>query len=153
MRIDQFDSNSLGLHLIVLLRSGLTIGSTSWAIEAEIFGQFIAAMTSHPFHRTEREGIAPPIPARGRHSGLSVAEASLVFARPQVLRAINLILADMPALLQFSQPVLNEISGIVVVWVEKAREHSRGRASPPRIVGDCLNLDVEQARVSGEPAR
>lgn len=43
--------------------------------------------------------------------------------------------------LQFGQPFIDEIWGVVIVGKKKAREHSRISAKPPRIVGECPRLD------------
>jgi hypothetical protein len=48
------------------------------------------------------------------------------------------------------QPPLDQAFRIVIVWVEKAREHSRGRASPPVIINDRPELDEKQPRIPRE---
>ena len=55
----------------------------------------------------------------------------------------------MIAAFKFIQPSINEVSRIVVVWIEKAREHSRGRASLPFIIDDALHRRL-QARFEKE---
>jgi len=54
---------------------------------------------------------------------------------------INLIPLDACIILQLDDPIINQARRIIVVRVEKAREHSRGRASPPVIVNQCPQLD------------
>lgn len=51
-----------------------------------------------------------------------------------ILRAIDLIASDAFLCFELGQPVDNEARRVVVVGVEKAREHSRGPASPPGVV-------------------
>lgn len=57
MRIAQFDSNSLRITSHCLAEVGIDHRQHFLTIEAEIVGQFIAAMTPHPFHWTEREKL------------------------------------------------------------------------------------------------
>ncbi|MEY9602418.1 hypothetical protein AB7M74_009035 [Bradyrhizobium japonicum] len=54
--------------------------------------------------------------------------------------------------LKFGEPAVHEPRRIVIVWVEKAREHSRGRASPPFVIGEGPQLDEQQARIPGQLA-
>ncbi len=50
---------------------------------------------------------------------------------------------------QFSQPSVNQLRCIVIVGEKKAREHSRGSAKPPRIIGDCPKLDEAESGIAG----
>jgi hypothetical protein len=59
----------------------------------------------------------------------------------EVFGSVDGVAPDALMLFQFVEPAVHELSGVGVVWVEKAREHSRGRASPPLIVDDCPKLD------------
>ncbi len=52
---------------------------------------------------------------------------------------------------KFGQPALDKPWSIVVIGVEKAREHSRGRASPPRIVAECEELEEKKPSVPTHP--
>jgi hypothetical protein len=66
----------------------------------------------------------------------------------KVLCSIDFVEFDALSGDQLLQPARNEVSRIVVVWVEKAREHSRGCASPPRIIDEGPQLDEQKARVA-----
>ncbi|MCS3692024.1 hypothetical protein ABIF07_001060 [Bradyrhizobium elkanii] len=61
----------------------------------------------------------------------------------KILGAIYFVAADMLSGLKFSKPMINEHPGIIVIRVQKAREHSRGRASPPRVINDRPELDKQ----------
>ena len=52
----------------------------------------------------------------------------------QVGIALMLIEDNAPFPLQLEQPLNNVCLSVVIIGVEKAREHSRGRASPPVII-------------------
>ena len=70
----------------------------------------------------------------------------------EVNRTVHDIAADHPGFFQFGQPSLHEHSRVVVVGVQKAREHSRGRASPPVIVNDGPELNEKQTRITRQSA-
>jgi hypothetical protein len=53
--------------------------------------------------------------------------------------------------LQFGEPAVNPLSGVLIVGVKKTREHSRGRASPPGIVADSPNKDETKPRFTAHP--
>ena len=55
---------------------------------------------------------------------------------PDVIRAANLVAADAADLraLPFVDPAIDQTRRVVVKRIEKAREHSRGRATSPGIV-------------------
>jgi hypothetical protein len=55
----------------------------------------------------------------------------------KIMRSFDFVSANAAPLFEFSQPPLDQARRVVIVWVKKAREHSRGRASPPLIVGYC----------------
>ena len=59
----------------------------------------------------------------------------------EVFRSINLITADAAILLKLIEPPVDKLSRIIIIGVKKAREHSRGRARPPFIIGNCPELD------------
>jgi len=46
--------------------------------------------------------------------------------------------------LKVGQPLVNQLRGIVIVGVKKAREHSRISAKPPGIVSNCPEKDETQ---------
>jgi hypothetical protein len=53
--------------------------------------------------------------------------------------------------LEFGEPAVNPLSGVLIIGVKKTREHSRGRASPPRIVADGPNKDETKPRFTAHP--
>jgi hypothetical protein len=62
--------------------------------------------------------------------------------------AINHVSADTPVLFKLEQPAVNQLGRVVIVGVEKAREHSRGGASPSGIIRQRPNLDEQQPGIS-----
>ena len=61
----------------------------------------------------------------------------------EVARAVHGVAPYALEPLEFIEPTIHQVSSIVIVWVEKAREHSRGRSSTPLIVGYCPELDEQ----------
>jgi hypothetical protein len=59
----------------------------------------------------------------------------------QINRAINFVSADYAGRLKLIEPSVDQRWRVIVVGVKKAREHSRGRASPPLIVNDSPKLN------------
>jgi hypothetical protein len=70
----------------------------------------------------------------------------------KVSGTFDLVPLDDQFALELVKPARNTLRRIVVVRVEKAREHSRGRASPPLIVADGPKQHEQQARFAGHPA-
>jgi hypothetical protein len=60
---------------------------------------------------------------------------------------INNIPADTVFGFEFYQPSLNKARSVVVVGVQKAREHSRGRARPPGVVNYGPKLNKQEAGI------
>jgi hypothetical protein len=54
----------------------------------------------------------------------------------EVRRAVNFVSANLSVLLKFIEPPIDKPGNIIIIGVQKAREHSRGRATPPLVVGD-----------------
>ena len=67
----------------------------------------------------------------------------------KVLRAVHFVPLYEVLGFKFLEPALHEGAGVVIVGVEKAREHSRGRASPASVVNYCPNLDEKQPSIAG----
>lgn len=57
-----------------------------------------------------------------------------------IVLPLGLILNEAALTLEFSEPSGYKLRSVVVVGEKKTREHSRGRASPPRIIGDSPEL-------------
>jgi hypothetical protein len=66
--------------------------------------------------------------------------------------AINHVAPDAVGTLKLVKPYIDQLRGIVVIWIEKAREHSRSSAGPPSVVGDGPELDEQQPSVARELA-
>jgi len=62
----------------------------------------------------------------------------------EVGRAFKVVSPDASFVLKFDQPSLNQVGNVVIIWVEKAREHSRGRASAAGIVDDRDEVDEQE---------
>jgi hypothetical protein len=62
--------------------------------------------------------------------------------------AIAFVAPDAILALQFFHPPLDQPPSVLVVWVEKAREHSRISAKPPGIVSLGPELDEEESGVA-----
>lgn len=62
----------------------------------------------------------------------------------EVLRVFHRIAANTLVFLQIGEPRIHQRRGIVVIGVEKAREHSRGRASAPLVIDDGEKLEKQQ---------
>jgi hypothetical protein len=63
------------------------------------------------------------------------------------MRTIDLISHDHALGLQFSEPPVDQRAGILIEWVQKAREESRGCARLSRIVGNRPQLDEQKSRI------
>jgi hypothetical protein len=70
----------------------------------------------------------------------------------KVFRAVRLISAYVVSVLKFLEPSVDKHGSVIIVWVKKAREHSRGRASPPLVVGNSPQHDEQEARIARKPA-
>jgi hypothetical protein len=58
--------------------------------------------------------------------------------------AIDHVAPDGAGALELVEPFINQLGRILVVWVEKARQHSGSGASPPIVVDDGPELDEQQ---------
>jgi hypothetical protein len=70
----------------------------------------------------------------------------------EVLVAVDLVEPDMAAKFQLLQPPADLLLRVVVVWVETAREESRGCASPSGIVDERPEEDEQQASIAAQLA-
>jgi hypothetical protein len=64
--------------------------------------------------------------------------------------AFHYVAPDAVGTFKLVKPFIDQLRGIVVIWIEKAREHSRSSASPPSIVDDGPELDEQQPSVARE---
>jgi hypothetical protein len=61
---------------------------------------------------------------------------------------VDLVTPDAIGSFKLVEPAADKPRRVIVVWVEKAREHSRGRASLPRIIDERPKLNKKQPRIS-----
>jgi hypothetical protein len=66
--------------------------------------------------------------------------------------AFDFISANTVFAFKFPKPSVDQLRSVVVVWIKKAREHSRGPASPPIIVENRPKLNEQQASIPREAA-
>jgi hypothetical protein len=68
----------------------------------------------------------------------------------KITRSINIVANKTLLPLQFAEPLLDQLRSIIVVWIKKAREHSRGCASLSVIIDNRPELYEKQTSVSRE---